>query len=167
MPRGSAGSDLRSRLYPGFPRPSPRALRTARPEWAAEPRTTARPLTAGLCTPHLSRRGVKTRHPAPLPGAQVPSLVPSPAPPLVGSEGRDPTAPSWTERGGRGPSERYRHGPHLPEPDGRAPCASKLSGHCSSRPVGRSGTDRLADRPWFPEEPLPEAVRPQPTVREL
>ncbi|XDB48231.1 hypothetical protein AB1E18_001814 [Capra hircus] len=98
---------------------------------------------------------------------KVPSLVPAPAPPLVGSEGRDPTAPSRTERGGGGPWERYRLCPHLPEPDGSSPCASKLSGLGSSRTVGRSGTDRLADRPWFREEPLPEAVRPQPTVREL
>ncbi|XDB48224.1 hypothetical protein AB1E18_001807 [Capra hircus] len=95
------------------------------------------------------------------------SFVPAPAPPLVGSEGRDPTAPSWTERGGGGPWERYRLCPHLPEPDGSSPCASTLSGLGSSRTVGRSGTDRLPNRPWFREEPLPEAVHPQPTVREL
>ena len=100
-------------------------------------------------------------------GHRFRALSPPLRPHWSGPGGRDPTAPSWTERGGRGPSERYGLGPHLPEPDGSSPCASKLSGLGGSWTLGRSGTDRLADRPWFPEELLPEAVRQQPTVREL
>ena len=155
-------------ILPWVPRPSPRARPTAQPAREGSPGRQLGPRQhdCGFLAGSSTTSCISSLHHQPY-SAPSQSLVPAPAPPLVRSEGRDPTAPSWTERGGRGPSERFRHRPHLPEPDGRSPCASKLSGLGSSRTVGRSGTDRLADRPCFPEEPLPEAVRPQPTVREL
>ncbi|XP_024594510.1 bone morphogenetic protein 8A [Neophocaena asiaeorientalis asiaeorientalis] len=76
--------------------------------------------------------------------------------------GRDPTAASWTERGHLGPGRAAQtEGPRLPEPGGSSPSASELSCLGSSRTVWRGGTDRLADGPRSPEEPLPEEPRPR------